>query len=92
MKDYEDAIAFLGQWGRFQQTVFFLLCASVVPNGFGVFFTVFLTDTPSHHCLVPEVNLSQDWQDATVPKEVIRFLITAAKRQKIAWIWVVFNF
>ncbi|XP_036975502.1 solute carrier family 22 member 5-like [Acanthopagrus latus] len=59
------------KWGRFQQTVFFLLCASVVPNGFGVFFTVFLTDTPSHHCLVPEVNLSQAWRDATIPIEVV---------------------
>lgn len=71
MKDYDDSIAFLGHWGRFQQAVFFLLCASIVPNGFGVFFTVFLTDTPLHHCLVPEVNLSQAWRDATIPIEVV---------------------
>ncbi|XP_059207741.1 solute carrier family 22 member 4-like [Centropristis striata] len=71
MTDYEDAAAFLGQWGRFQQIVFFLLCASVIPNGFSGFIVVFLTDTPSHHCLVPEVNLTQDWHNATIPVEVV---------------------
>lgn len=83
MKDYDDSIAFLGHWGRFQQAVFFLLCASIVPNGFGVFFTVFLTDTPLHHCLVPEVNLSQAWRDATIPIEVIKFWITTPKKQMV---------
>ncbi|KAF1378330.1 hypothetical protein PFLUV_G00189420 [Perca fluviatilis] len=70
MNDY-DKTAFLGQWGRFQQTVFFLLCASVVPNGFAAFSVVFLTDIPSHHCLVPEVNLTQDWRNAIIPIEVV---------------------
>uniref|UniRef100_A0A3Q4BFK8 Major facilitator superfamily (MFS) profile domain-containing protein n=1 Tax=Mola mola TaxID=94237 RepID=A0A3Q4BFK8_MOLML len=70
MKDYDEATAFLGQWGRFQQVVFFLLCLSIVPDGF-VFSVVFLTDTPKHHCLVPEVNLTQDWLDAIIPVEVV---------------------
>uniref|UniRef100_A0A8C3G3J6 Major facilitator superfamily (MFS) profile domain-containing protein n=1 Tax=Cyclopterus lumpus TaxID=8103 RepID=A0A8C3G3J6_CYCLU len=63
MQDYEDSVAFLGQWGRFQQVVFFLLCSSILPNGFGGFSVVFLTDAPRHHCLVPEVNLTQDWSN-----------------------------
>ncbi|XP_074466036.1 organic cation/carnitine transporter 2-like isoform X1 [Sebastes fasciatus] len=71
MQDYDDTTAFLGQWGRFQQVVFFLLCASIVPNGFGAFSVVFLTDIPGHHCLVPEVNLTQDWRNATIPREVV---------------------
>nr|XP_040037473.1 solute carrier family 22 member 5-like [Gasterosteus aculeatus aculeatus] len=71
MKDFEASVAFLGQWGRFQQVVFFLLCASVVPNGFGAFSVVFLTDTPAHRCLVPEVNLTQDWLDVIIPIEVV---------------------
>ncbi|XP_037603940.1 solute carrier family 22 member 5-like isoform X2 [Sebastes umbrosus] len=71
MQDYDDTTAFLGQWGRFQQIVFFLLCASIVPNGFGAFSVVFLTAIPSHHCLVPEVNLTQDWRNATIPREVV---------------------
>ncbi|XP_037605527.1 solute carrier family 22 member 5-like [Sebastes umbrosus] len=71
MQDYDDTTAFLGQWGRFQQIVFFLLCVSVMPNGFGAFSVVFLTDIPGHHCLVPEVNLTQDWRNATIPIEVV---------------------
>ncbi|XP_034062373.1 solute carrier family 22 member 5-like [Gymnodraco acuticeps] len=70
MKDYDESTAFLGQWGRFQQVVFFLLCASIVPNGVGVFSVVFLTDIPRHHCLIPEENLTQDWRDAIIPIEV----------------------
>uniref|UniRef100_A0A8C9XDX9 Major facilitator superfamily (MFS) profile domain-containing protein n=1 Tax=Sander lucioperca TaxID=283035 RepID=A0A8C9XDX9_SANLU len=71
MNDYDKITAFLGQWGRFQQIVFFLLCASIVPNGFAAFSVVFLTDIPSHHCLVPEVNLTQDWRSAIIPIEVV---------------------
>ncbi|GAA6230521.1 solute carrier family 22 member 5-like isoform X2 [Lates japonicus] len=71
MKDYDDTTAFLHQWGRFQQVVFFLLCASIFPNGFGAFSLVFLTDVPSHLCLVPEVNLTQDWHEAIIPVEVL---------------------
>ncbi|TNN24103.1 Solute carrier family 22 member 4 [Liparis tanakae] len=71
MKDYEDSVAFLGQWGRFQQVVFFLLCSSILPNGFTTFSIVFSTDAPRHHCLVPEVNLTQDWHNASIPIEVV---------------------
>lgn len=70
MKDYDETTAFLGQWGRFQQTVFFLLCASTIPNGLSGFSVIFLAAIPSHHCLVPEVNLSQEWRKAIIPIEV----------------------
>eukprot|EP00064_Thunnus_orientalis_P004751 superscaffoldBa00000442_g4763 len=71
MKDYDETTAFLGDWGRFQQIVFFLLCASTVPNGFGVLSIVFVADIPSHHCMVPEVDLTEDWQNAIIPIEVV---------------------
>ncbi|XP_027129037.1 solute carrier family 22 member 4 isoform X2 [Larimichthys crocea] len=71
MADYIDSIAFLGQWGRFQQVVFFLLCATIVPNGFGAFTLVFLADTPSHHCAVPDVNLTEDWHKSIIPIKVV---------------------
>uniref|UniRef100_A0A3Q2XG83 Solute carrier family 22 member 5-like n=1 Tax=Haplochromis burtoni TaxID=8153 RepID=A0A3Q2XG83_HAPBU len=61
MQDYDEVTAFLGHWGHFQQSVFFLLCASVLPNGFGSFSLIFLTDIPRHHCLVPDINLTEDW-------------------------------
>lgn len=68
--NYDDTVAFLGQWGRFQRVVFFLLCASIVPNGFGAFTLVFLTDIPSHQCLVPDVNLTDDWRKTIIPAKV----------------------
>uniref|UniRef100_A0A3Q3AJ88 Major facilitator superfamily (MFS) profile domain-containing protein n=1 Tax=Kryptolebias marmoratus TaxID=37003 RepID=A0A3Q3AJ88_KRYMA len=73
MKDYAVAVAFLGQWGHFQQVVFFLLCASIVPNGFGTFILVFLTDEPSHNCFVPDVNLTEDWRKSVIPIAVSFF-------------------
>ncbi|XP_067347459.1 solute carrier family 22 member 4-like [Channa argus] len=71
MTNYADSVAFLGQWGRFQQVVFFLLCASIVPNGFGAFTLVFLTDIPGHRCSVPDVNLTEDWREAIIPVTVV---------------------
>lgn len=70
MKGYDEATAFLGEWRRFQQLVFFLLCAAMVPNGLIVFAVVFAADIPEHRCLVPEVNLSKEWRDAIIPAEV----------------------
>ncbi|XP_060911093.1 organic cation/carnitine transporter 2-like isoform X1 [Labrus mixtus] len=71
MKDYAESIAFLGQWGLFQQVVFFLLCASIMPNGFGAFTLVFVNDIPIHHCFVPEANLTSEWLEAIIPVTVI---------------------
>ncbi|XP_061926082.1 solute carrier family 22 member 4-like [Entelurus aequoreus] len=71
MRSYPQCIAFLGQFGRFQQIVFFLLCISIVPNGFGAFTLIFLADTPSHHCRVPDVNLTEDWRGAIIPVRVV---------------------
>uniref|UniRef100_A0A4W6E9B9 Solute carrier family 22 member 21 n=1 Tax=Lates calcarifer TaxID=8187 RepID=A0A4W6E9B9_LATCA len=71
MTDYEAATAFLGEWGPFQQQVFFLLCLSTVPNGFTALAIVFLADTPSHRCLIPEhVNLTAAWRNSSIPLEV----------------------
>lgn len=70
VSSYDDSVAFLGQWGRFQRVVFFLLCASIVPNGFGAFTLVFLTDIPTHQCLVPDVNLTEHWRETIIPTKV----------------------
>ncbi|XP_075342794.1 organic cation/carnitine transporter 2-like isoform X2 [Odontesthes bonariensis] len=68
--DYEAETAFLGEWGRFQQRVFFLLCLSVIPNGFSGLSVVFLADTPPHRCLVPaHLNLTAAWRNSSIPLE-----------------------
>ncbi|KAM9847312.1 organic cation/carnitine transporter 2-like [Aulostomus maculatus] len=71
MRTYAESVAFLGQFGRFQKIVFFLLIASIVPNGFGAFTLVFVNAIPSHHCLVPDVNLTEDWRNAIIPLHVV---------------------
>lgn len=83
MKDYEEATAFLGEWRRFQQLVFFLLCAATVPNGLIMFAIVFAGDIPEHRCLVPEVNLSQEWRDAVIPVEVTQGGAAAVSPQHV---------
>lgn len=70
MNTYDETTAFLGHWGRFQQIVFFLLCASTIPNGSGVLSIIFVAAIPSHHCLVPELNLTQDWLNVIIPIKV----------------------
>ncbi|KAI1902938.1 hypothetical protein AGOR_G00021450 [Albula goreensis] len=72
MGDYDQDTAFLGKWGPFQQAVFFLLCASTVPNGLSALSIVFLGASPSHHCLIPGgANISERWREAGIPTEEV---------------------
>ncbi|XP_068061775.1 solute carrier family 22 member 4 isoform X2 [Anomalospiza imberbis] len=71
MRDYDTATAFLGECGRFQRLVFFLLSASIIPNGFNGMSVVFLAGTPEHRCVVPRgANLSGEWRNASIPLEL----------------------
>ncbi|XP_062976772.1 organic cation/carnitine transporter 2-like [Elgaria multicarinata webbii] len=73
MFDYDQVTAFLGEWGPFQRLIFFLLSASIIPNGFSGLSAVFLAGTPEHRCLVPgDANLSAEWLNASIPLEVRR--------------------
>ncbi|XP_075065947.1 organic cation/carnitine transporter 2-like [Mixophyes fleayi] len=70
MRDYDEAISFLGDWGPFQLTIFFLLSVSIVPNGFTGLSAVFLAATPEHRCVVPTgANISQAWRNVSIPWE-----------------------
>ncbi|KAE8614501.1 hypothetical protein XENTR_v10008191 [Xenopus tropicalis] len=70
MRDYDQATAFLGEWGPFQVSVFFLLSASIIPNGFTGLSAVFLAATPEHRCHIPEsANLSAAWRNASIPRQ-----------------------
>uniref|UniRef100_A0A8D0GY01 Solute carrier family 22 member 5 n=1 Tax=Sphenodon punctatus TaxID=8508 RepID=A0A8D0GY01_SPHPU len=71
MRDYDQVTAFLGEWGPFQRLIFFLLSASIVPNGFNGMSAVFLAGTPEHWCRVPlSANLSSEWLNTSIPREV----------------------
>ncbi|XP_036906396.1 solute carrier family 22 member 5 isoform X3 [Sturnira hondurensis] len=68
MRDYDEVTAFLGEWGTFQRIIFFLLSASIIPNGFNGMSIVFLAGTPEHHCRVPDsANLSSAWRNHSIP-------------------------
>lgn len=68
MRDYDEVTAFLGEWGPFQRLIFFLLSASIIPNGFNGLSSVFLTGTPEHRCRVPDsANLSSAWRNHSIP-------------------------
>ncbi|XP_004836673.1 solute carrier family 22 member 5 isoform X2 [Heterocephalus glaber] len=68
MRDYEEVTAFLGEWGPFQRLVFFLLSASIIPNGFNGMSFVFLAGSPEHRCRVPDAaNLSSAWRNHSIP-------------------------
>ncbi|XP_039180840.1 solute carrier family 22 member 4 [Crotalus tigris] len=70
MRDYDEIIAFLGEWGPYQRLIFFLLSASIIPNGFNGMSAVFLAGTPEHRCRVPaSANLSVEWLNASIPLE-----------------------
>ncbi|KAI1883554.1 hypothetical protein AGOR_G00232780 [Albula goreensis] len=58
MRDYGDTIAFLGEWGPFQKSIFFLLSLSTTPNGFVLMIMVFVAGVPLHHCRLPQLNYS----------------------------------
>lgn len=78
MQDYEESVAFLGNWGPFQRRNLFLLCLSVLPSGYNLLCAIFLLATPSHHCHIPNnSNWSQEWIQASIPVQV-----------RSAWNWI----
>ncbi|XP_067838663.1 organic cation/carnitine transporter 2-like [Heptranchias perlo] len=53
MQSYDEATAFLGEWGPYQWTIFFFLSVTIIPNGYVALSMVFLADIPQHHCRLP---------------------------------------
>ncbi|XP_078086930.1 organic cation/carnitine transporter 2-like isoform X2 [Mustelus asterias] len=71
MRDYDEVTAFLGDWGPYQKTIFFLLSLSIFPNGFCGLSMVFLAGIPEHRCLIPgNLNLSEAWINRTIPLQL----------------------
>ncbi|XP_029925526.1 solute carrier family 22 member 5 [Myripristis murdjan] len=71
MGDYDEDTAFLGQSGPYFWSTFFLLTSVYVSTGFNGLYIVFVGATPPHHCLIPEVNLTEEWRKAIIPIEIV---------------------
>ncbi|XP_068591084.1 organic cation/carnitine transporter 2 isoform X2 [Cebidichthys violaceus] len=67
MGDYDEDTAFLGQNGPYFWNTFFLLNTVFVSTGFNGLYIVFVGAAPKHHCLIPDVNLTEEWTKAVVP-------------------------
>ncbi|XP_043919448.1 solute carrier family 22 member 4-like [Protopterus annectens] len=78
---YEERIAFLGEWGPFQWTVFLLLSISAIPNGHVGLSMVFLADTPPHHCRLPE-GAEEMPLNMSLPLEQVNEQITFSRCQR----------
>ena len=42
-----------------------------VSTGFNGLYIVFIGAAPKHHCLIPDVNLTEEWRDAVVPFRMV---------------------
>uniref|UniRef100_A0A3Q1IHQ2 Major facilitator superfamily (MFS) profile domain-containing protein n=2 Tax=Anabas testudineus TaxID=64144 RepID=A0A3Q1IHQ2_ANATE len=67
MGDYDEDTEFLGQTGPYFWITFFLLNTVFVSTGFNGLYIVFVGAAPKHHCLVPDVNLTEEWRRAIIP-------------------------
>lgn len=71
MGDYDEDTAFLGQTGPYFWAKFFLLNTVFISTGFNGLYMVFIGAAPKHHCLVPDVNLTEEWRNAIIPVTLV---------------------
>lgn len=50
---YEDLFTYIGDFGRYQKRIYFLLCLTAIPCGFHKLANVFLMARPEHRCQLP---------------------------------------
>ncbi|KAM4726374.1 organic cation/carnitine transporter 2-like isoform 2-T2 [Anableps anableps] len=67
MGDYDEETAFLGQIGPYFWVTFFLLNTVFISTGFNGLYIIFAGAAPKHSCLIPDVNLTEDWRNAIIP-------------------------
>ncbi|MEQ2233222.1 hypothetical protein ILYODFUR_019758 [Ilyodon furcidens] len=67
MGDYDEETAFLGQMGPYFWVTFFLLNTVFVSTGFNGLYIIFAGAAPKHSCLIPEINLTEEWRNAIIP-------------------------
>uniref|UniRef100_A0A8C5GGF0 Solute carrier family 22 member 5-like n=1 Tax=Gouania willdenowi TaxID=441366 RepID=A0A8C5GGF0_GOUWI len=71
MGDYDEDTAFLGPSGPYFWTTFFLINLIFIATGFNGLYIIFAGATPKHHCLIPNVNLTEEWETAIIPFRIV---------------------
>lgn len=69
-------LALIGDFGRYQKFIFFLLCLVCLPAAFNQLSIVFLAGVPDHRCAIPDIDKLTD-----VPLDV-RLNITLPKEKR----------
>ncbi|KAK6494190.1 solute carrier family 22 member 5-like isoform X1 [Huso huso] len=86
MRDYDEITSFLGEWGPFQRTIFFLLSISTIPNGYVGMSMVFLADIPPHRCKLPYLNGTGVYLNQSLPTQVINGEIIYSRCSRYKWV------
>ncbi|XP_067674285.1 organic cation transporter protein-like isoform X1 [Haliotis asinina] len=50
---FDEILSHLGEFGRYQKLVYFLLCLSAISCGIRMVLSVFIQKTPAHRCAIP---------------------------------------
>ncbi|XP_067675805.1 organic cation transporter protein-like [Haliotis asinina] len=56
MANFDDILRHLGEFGRYQKWVYFLLCLPAIPHGVRMMINVYLLNVPDHRCAIPGYN------------------------------------
>ncbi|XP_067676242.1 organic cation transporter protein-like [Haliotis asinina] len=51
--NFDDVLRHLGEFGRYQKWVYFLLCLPGIAHGIRMMISVFLLNIPNHRCAIP---------------------------------------
>ncbi|MGH0172862.1 UNVERIFIED_CONTAM: hypothetical protein FKN15_064072 [Acipenser sinensis] len=86
MRDYDEITSFLGEWGPFQRTIFFLLSISTIPNGYVGMSMVFLADIPPHRCKLPYLNGTGVYLNQSLPTQVINGEMIYSRCSRYKWV------
>ncbi|XP_014679117.1 PREDICTED: organic cation transporter protein-like, partial [Priapulus caudatus] len=63
MVDYDEAIKYLGDFGKYQRRIYFALLLAAVTNGLHSLAYVFLAAIPEHRCYIPGLDSSDPQYD-----------------------------
>lgn len=76
---YDDVIPFLGEFGKYQKRIYFLLCLPAIPCAFHKLAGVFLLATPDHRCLLPFEQPNATFNDLTQLQQNVSYTFDSLK-------------